>query len=53
MRVIKVYLNNEELDTVFWYGTRDTLDEIKEVLVDHDGYDLSIEVKEEIDEYVF
>lgn len=38
-----VFLNGEEIDTVFYTGY-DSADEVKRSLVDHDGYDPSIEV---------
>lgn len=38
-----VYLNGKLIDTVFYTGY--TADEVKDSLIDHDGYDPDIEVK--------
>lgn len=51
MRVIKVYLNNKRIDTVFWTG-KDELVDIKKSLVEHDAYDWNIVVEEDFDEYI-
>ncbi len=40
----KVYLNGKLIDTVFWVINVDAED-VKESLVNHDGFDPSIEVK--------
>lgn len=48
MRTITVYdRQGEEIDTIFWSDSRDSLEEIKGSLIDHDGYDWDIEVEEE------
>jgi hypothetical protein len=41
-----IYLNNELIDSVF-FTKKTTAEEIKRSLVQHDGYDPLIEVKEE------
>jgi len=53
MRIIEVTLNGKHVDTIFWYGKRDELIDIKKSLVEHDGYDWNIEVEEVVDENVF
>jgi hypothetical protein len=47
-------LNGKEIDTVFYSSKMDT-EEVKRDLIDHDGYDPSIEVvleKEESNEFI-
>lgn len=52
MRAFKVFLNGTEIDTIFWYGDKDTIEDIKKCLVD-DGYDQSILLNEELEEYIW
>ena len=47
-----VYLNNEEIDTVFYskgffkgYTLKEACDNVKKLLVEHDGYDSNIIVR--------
>jgi hypothetical protein len=49
MRIIEVTLNGKHIDTIFWYGKRDELCDIKKSLVDHDGYDPAIVVEEVVE----
>lgn len=45
MKAYNVFLNGEEIDTVFWVDNSDA-EEVRRSLINHDGYDPSIEVKE-------
>ena len=40
-----VYLNGKLIDTV-WFDVDMSIEEIKKILVEHDGYNPNIEVKE-------
>jgi len=53
MRIIEVTHNGEHIDTIFWYGKKDELIDIKKSLIEHDGYDSDIVVEEVVDENVF
>lgn len=53
MRIIEVTLNGKNIDTIFWYGKKDELIDIKKSLIDHDGYDPNIQIEEVVDENVF
>ena len=53
MRVIKVHFDGHDYETVFWYGVRDTLQEVKEYLIAEDGYPRDITVEEVVDEEEF
>jgi hypothetical protein len=44
MKAYDVYLNGRLIDTVFWDNTSG-VDEVLRSLINHDGYDPSIEVK--------
>ena len=50
-RAYKVTLNRKEIDTVFYTGNEKTRaereEEVKDGLVNHDGYDAGIKVREE------
>ena len=49
-RVINVFHAGQEIETVFWYGTRDSLEDIKRCLINHDGYPEDIVVEEYVEE---
>ena len=51
LQVFNVFLNDKNIDTVF-YGPNDKVDEkeVKESLVNHDGYPPEIEVEKEMDD---
>lgn len=53
MRIIEVTLHGKNIDTIFWYGKKDELIDIKKSLVDQDGYDPNIQIEEVVDENVF
>jgi hypothetical protein len=48
LRAFNVYLYGRLIDTIF-YGASDTItaDEVRRSLIDHDGYDPSIVVREQ------
>ena len=46
MKAYKVWLNKKHIDTVFWVENSDK-EEVKHSLINHDGYDPSIEVTQE------
>lgn len=50
MRAFNVYLDGEQIDTIF-YGNNTTLteDDVRDSLVFHDGYDYNIVVEEDLD----
>lgn len=52
MRIIKVQAPGHEPETVFWHGVRDTLEDIREVLVKEYDFD-NITVEEVVDEEEF
>ena len=39
-----VYLNGSMIDTIFYFNSKMSADEVKKVLIDRDGYDSSIRV---------
>ena len=39
-----VYLNGSMIDTIFYFNSKMSVDEVKKVLIDRDGYDSSIRV---------
>lgn len=45
MKAYDVYLNGKHIDTVFWVDNSDA-DEVKHSLINHDGYDKRIIVKQ-------
>ena len=46
-RAFDVYLNGKKIDTVFYSaGTNVDADEVKRSLINHDGYDSGITVRE-------
>lgn len=46
MRAFDVYLNGKLIDTVFYSkNDKTTADEVRDSLVNHDGYDPAIKVK--------
>ena len=44
MKAYDVYLNGRLIDTVFW-DNNSSVEEVRRSLINHDGYDPSIEVK--------
>ncbi len=52
LRAFNVRLNDQEIDTIFWQG-KITTEEVKQSLVDHDGYDPNILVIEDLDNYIY
>lgn len=48
MKAYDVYLDGKEIDTVF-YGDNSTADEVKQGLINHDGYSSDIVVTENAD----
>lgn len=52
LRVFNVSLDDREIDTIFWQG-KITSEEVKQSLVEHDGYDPEIEVIEDLDNYIY
>ena len=45
MKAYNVYMNGRKIDTVFWVDNS-TSEEVKRNLIDHDGYDPSINVRQ-------
>lgn len=52
LRVFNVSLDDQEIDTIFWQG-KITSEEVKQSLVELDGYDPEIEVTEDLDNYIY
>lgn len=46
MKAYTVYLGKKEIDVVFWVDNSDA-EEVKQSLINHDGYDPRIRVVEE------
>ena len=45
MKAYDVFLNDEEINTVFWVNNSDA-EEVRRSLINHDGYDPAIVVEE-------